>query len=94
MRRTTYTCLPCSTGTPLETALATRGRATVVQTQIESWFFALEQVRVDPELRDELAQIRAAQAPIVKDRALIVRACVAGAVTPDEAVTLFRRTQG
>ena len=33
------------------------------------------------------------QAPIVRDKTSIVRACVAGAIRPDEAVTLFKRAR-
>lgn len=99
MKRTVYSPLPCSSYDPAEegltVALALHGRASVVRAQAETWLFAHEQVRVDPELRAELERARAGrQAPITCDKAAIVRACIAGAVAPDEAVELFRRTQG
>jgi hypothetical protein len=81
--------------TTLQAIIATRGRASVVRAQQESWLMLERLVAVDPEWYAELAHTRAGkQAPIVRDRAAIVRACAAGALAPDEAVTLFRRTQG
>jgi hypothetical protein len=74
--------------------IAQRGRASVVQTQAEAWLFLERLTGLEQAWRDELERARAArQAPIVRDRASIVRACVAGALAPDEAVTLFRRAQ-
>lgn len=94
MKHTHYSPLPCSTATPLELALATRGRAAVVQAQAETWLMLERLIAADPELRAELEQARAGrQAPITRDRAAIVRACTAGALAPGEAVTLFKRTQ-
>jgi hypothetical protein len=75
--------------TPLLAIIAQRGRASVVQTQAETWLFLERLTGLEQAWQDELEQTRAArQAP--RGRASIVRACVAGA---DEAVTLFRRAQ-
>lgn len=95
MKRTHYSPIPATTATPLVAALTTRGRPAVVAAQQETWLLIERLIAVDPELRAELERARAGeQAPITSDKETIVRACVAGALNPDEAVTLFRRAQG
>ena len=76
----------------LRDTIAARGRRAVIAAQQHTWLIFGLKLATDPAFRAEVERARAGeQAPIVRDTTSIVRACVAGAIAPDEAVTLFRR---
>lgn len=81
--------------TQLKDIIERRGRRAVIATQQQAWLQFGIALASDPAFRAEVAQARAGQqAPIVRDTALITRACTAGALDRAEAVTLFKRVQG
>lgn len=79
----------------LTTAIATRGRAAVIERQQETWLMFGLLLDTDPDFRAEVERARAGrQEAIVRDRAVIQRAATELALTPKEAAILFQRTQG
>lgn len=79
----------------LRAIIERRGKRPVTHTQADTFFLFGLKLATDPDFRTEVEQARAGQqAPLVRDKESIVRACIAGALAPDEAVELFRRAQG
>lgn len=75
--------------------IAARGRRAVIAAQQHTWLIFGLKLATDPAFRAEVEQARAGtQAPITCDRTVIIQARVAGALTHDDTITLFKRTQG
>lgn len=91
VRQAIWTHMPGSYKPSLREQLAARGRANVVAAQQLAWHELHIAVATDPALQAELRQLRDRQAPVVRDKAAIVRGCIAGAISPEEAVTLYKR---
>lgn len=74
----------------LAQAIADRGRAAVCASQAHAWLLLELAMATDDALQAERA---AAQPPMLSaGETLLTRAVVHGALRPDEAITLFRRS--
>jgi hypothetical protein len=81
--------------TRLADQIAARGRHQVMTAQHNAWLFFGLKLATDPTFRAEVERARAGkQAPITCDTTVIIQARVAGALTHDDTITLFKRTQG
>lgn len=81
--------------TKLQAIIATRGWRAVIAAQHRTWLLFGIALATDPDFRAEVERARAGkQAPIICDTTVIIQARVAGALTHDDTITLFKRTQG